>query len=105
MRTIARYREIIGNRYALAMVPRTANWGSTPRTEKLLCLKTKPVIIWFNARVRSLWFFDHNGDPHLRVNIGSTLHCDQDNAALRELFGKARPRPGKRIVRVADPYR
>lgn len=85
----------MNNRYALMSVPRTADWGCTPRLEKILCLAGKPVVIWMIGRVHSLWFYDRNGDPHLRVNLGVTLHSQEDQTAVHELFGRSRPRSGQ----------
>lgn len=91
---IVRYREVTSNRFAVTMVPRTADWGRTPRTEKILCVGGKPVLIWLVGRIQSLWFFDRNGDPHLRVNLGFTLHSAEERAAAAELYGRSRPRSG-----------
>ncbi|KAH9852846.1 hypothetical protein C2E23DRAFT_885221 [Lenzites betulinus] len=92
LQNIVRVREVAANRYALLTVPRAADWGRGPRTEKILCIGGKPILIWLIGRVRSLWFFDRNGDPHLRVNIGISLHSGEERAAAMELYGRARPR-------------
>lgn len=99
LQKIARVREVVANRYSLMNIPRNAEWGRGPRTEKILCLSGKPLLIWSIARARSLWFFDRNGDPHLRVNLGYTLHSDQERAKVAELFAYARPRPGTWCLR------
>ncbi|KAI9064622.1 hypothetical protein FKP32DRAFT_1602840 [Trametes sanguinea] len=91
LRTIATFKDVATNRYAISTVPRSADWGRQTRTEKLLCLNGKPIVMWMVGRVRSMWFFDRNGDPHLRVNVGVTLPFDIDRAAVVDLFNRARP--------------
>ncbi|KAI9059286.1 hypothetical protein FKP32DRAFT_1680100 [Trametes sanguinea] len=92
LRTIASFRDDTTNRYAVSQLPKRADWGRDQRTEKLLCLNNKPAIIWMVGRVRTMWFFDRNGQPHLRVNIGCVLPFDVDRSAVADLYNRARPR-------------
>lgn len=103
LRNIVRYRDVTSNRFAVTMVPRTAGWGRAPRTEKILCIGGKPALIWLVGRVRSLWFFDRNGDPHLRVNLGFTLHSAEERAATSDLSGRSRPRAGTFRLSITFP--
>ncbi|CDO75904.1 hypothetical protein BN946_scf184768.g6 [Trametes cinnabarina] len=93
LRTIATFKDIATNRYGINTVPRTADWGRQGRTEKTLCINNKPALIWIVGRVRSMWFFDRHGEPHLRVNIGFDLPFDLDRSAASDLYNCARPRP------------
>ncbi|RDX44577.1 hypothetical protein OH76DRAFT_1487015 [Lentinus brumalis] len=80
-------------RYALSKIPADASWGTTPSTERLLCDKSgTPLTCWLLSTIHSKWFYNMNGDPQSRVNVGLKLPFVGDYDALRRLYGKGRPK-------------
>ncbi|PIL35524.1 hypothetical protein GSI_02252 [Ganoderma sinense ZZ0214-1] len=80
------------NRFAIAKVPTGAAWGSSPQTEKFLCIQERPVTVWFVGKVCTTWFFDMDGKPQARVNVAFTLPHKGDYDGVKHLLQLARPR-------------
>ncbi|OJT04375.1 hypothetical protein TRAPUB_4918 [Trametes pubescens] len=79
------------NLFSVAHVPASADWGRG-RMEKFLMLNGVPVVIWLIGRVRTTWFYNFDGQPHSRVNVGITPALFTDMDAIDRLYTRARPR-------------
>lgn len=97
MRSISNYVYPPLNTFSVSLVPVNSEWGRG-KDDRFLVYGGKPVVAWFQGRIRKLWFYKPNGEAQTRVSLGLELLVAGDLDAVKTLYTRARPRGGQPSV-------
>lgn len=91
MRELSWYADQVENVYGIRCLPVAADWGKGIH-DRIMFFDSRPLTLRVMARVHSTWFYDRDGKPQARINIGLTLPVDGDEEAVQQMYSRARPR-------------